>query len=138
MYILLSLAVILLFSSSSTATENLEKLYTEMYQHMISKDISQLSEILDDSFILVHMTGMKQDKQEYLKAIADGTLNYYSETTEKVNIKINENKASIIGQSRVNATVFGGGRHTWRLELDIDLINKDGRWLITEARASTY
>ena len=138
MYILLSLAVILLFSSSSTATENLEKLYTEMYQHMISKDISQLSEILDDSFILVHMTGMKQDKQEYLKAIADGTLNYYSETTEKVNIKINENKASIIGQSRVNAAVFGGGRHTWRLELDIDLINKDGRWLITEARASTY
>ena len=109
-----------------------------MYQHMISKDISQLSEILDDSFILVHMTGMKQDKQEYLKAIADGTLNYYSETTEKVNIKINENKASIIGQSRVNAAVFGGGRHTWRLELDIDLINKDGRWLITEARASTY
>ena len=138
MYILLSLAVILLFSSSSTATENLEKLYAEMYKHMISKDISQLSEILDDSFILVHMTGMRQNKQEYLKAIADGTLNYYSETTEKVSIKINENKASIIGQSRVNAAVFYGGRHTWRLELDIDLINKDGRWLITEARASTY
>ena len=105
---------------------------------MINKDISRLSEFLDDSFVLIHMTGMKQNKQEYLKAIADGTLNYYSEETENINVSVDGNNAVIIGQSRVNAAVFGGGRHTWRLELDIDLIDKDGQWLMTEARASTY
>ncbi len=63
---------------------------------------------------------------------------YYSEKTENINVSADENKAVLIGQSRVNAAVFGGGRHTWRLELDIDLINKDGQWLMTEARASTY
>ena len=137
MYIILSLALIFLIPSSCAATENLDELYAEMYKHMINKDISRLSEFLDDSFVLIHMTGMKQNKQEYLKAIADGTLNYYSEETENIKVSVDGNNAVIIGQSRVNAAVFGGGRHTWRLELDIDLIDKDGQWLMTEARAST-
>ena len=85
------------------------------------------------------MTGMRQSKNEYLHAIKDGTLNYFSETTEHIEVTINDdNNASLIGQSRVNASVFGGGRHTWKLELDIDLVNKHGQWLMTEARASTY
>ena len=109
-----------------------------MYKHMINKDISGLEKLLDDSFVLVHMTGMRQNKQEYLRAIADGTLNYFSEKTENISVRIDGNKAALIGQSRVSATVFGSGRHTWRLELDIDLINQDGQWLMIEARASTY
>ncbi|MBR0315644.1 MAG: nuclear transport factor 2 family protein [Synergistaceae bacterium] len=140
MYILL--ALIFLLPSSGFAAENFEieikNLYSEMYRHMISKDISQLSKLLDDSFVLVHMTGMRQSKQEYLTAIANGTLNYFSEEPENVSIRIDGNKAFLVGQSRVNAAVFGGGQHTWRLELDIDLINKNGQWLMTEARASTY
>ena len=138
MFIILSLALIFLISFSCAATENLEEIYAEMYNHMINKDISSLGQLLDESFVLVHMTGMRQSKREYLNAIANGTLNYFSEKPENVSVKIEEDKASLIGQSRVNAAVFGGGQHTWRLELDIDLINKDGQWLMIEARASTY
>ena len=138
MFIILSLALIFLISSSCAATENLEEIYAEMYNHMINKDISSLGQLLDESFVLVHMTGMRQSKREYLNAIANRTLNYFSEKPENVSVKIEEDKASLIGQSRVNAAVFGGGQHTWRLELDIDLINKDGQWLMIEARASTY
>lgn len=116
----------------------IKNLYAKMYSYMINKDISSLGQLLDESFVLVHMTGMRQSKREYLNAIANGTLNYFSEKPENVSVKIEEDKASLIGQSRVNAAVFGGGQHTWRLELDIDLINKDGQWLMIEARASTY
>ena len=113
-------------------------MYHTMYRYMISKDTARLGELLDDSFVLVHMTGMRQPKRDYIRAIQDGTLNYFSEEPENLEVTVNGDKASLIGQSRVNAAVFGGGRHTWRLELDIDLKRQDGRWLMTEARASTY
>ena len=116
----------------------IRKIYRDMYQYMISKDIYQLGRLLDDSFVLTHMTGMKQSKQEYLEAIENGTLNYFSEEVDNISVEITNNKALLTGQSRVNAAVFGGSRHTWRLELDLELTKKNGQWLITRARASTY
>lgn len=113
-------------------------LYHEMYTAMIHKDSKALAEILDDKFVLVHMTGMRQPKHEYIAAISEGVLNYYTEETENVIISLNENTAQLTGQSRVSAAVFGGGRHTWRLQLDIALEKKGTQWLMTHAEASTY
>ena len=82
-FVLLLVLIVLLPSSGVTAeTLEIKNIYADMYKYMINKDISELNEILDDSFVLVHMTGIRQNKQEYLKAIADGTLNYYSEKTK--------------------------------------------------------
>ena len=112
--------------------------YKKLYKAMIEKDNSALSELLDKSFVLVHMTGMRQSKDVFIRAVEDGTLNYYSAQHQNIDIKIDNDKAEMIGQSLVNAAVFGGGRHTWRLQLKIDLIETDGEWLMTEAKASTY
>ena len=117
---------------------NLEKLYEDMYSYMISKDTESLGKLLDDDFVLVHMTGMRQPKKDYLKAISNGTLNYFSCEDSEINLDIQGSKARLTGKSKVNAAVFGGGRNTWRLQLDLDLINKEGNWFITEIRASTY
>ena len=65
-------------------------LYHEMYTAMIRKDSAQLAEILDDSFVLVHMTGMKQAKNDYITAITDGTLNYYTEDTESIRVNVDQ------------------------------------------------
>ena len=40
--------------------------YIRMYEGMIAKDESILREVLDDSFVLVHMTGMRQPKEEFI------------------------------------------------------------------------
>lgn len=113
-------------------------LYWEMYRYMISKDTASLGKMLSDDFVLVHMTGMRQSKQEYLRAIASGTLNYYSEELDVAPVQIEGDHARIKGQSRVNAAVFGGGRHTWRLQLDITLKHVGDGWILTGAKASTY
>lgn len=114
-------------------------LYEKMYRLMIAKDVNSLGDILSDDFELVHMTGMHQPKAVYLKAIADGTLNYYKAETENLIFNnVSEDKVTITGQSRVNAAVFGGGKHTWPLQLKISLENKNGKWLMTRAVASTY
>ena len=47
-------------------------------------------------------------------------------------------RIGFIGQSMVNAAVFGGGPHTWRLQLKLKLIQRADSWKITEAKASTY
>ena len=124
--------------SSMNDKDIITNLYHEMYSAMIRKDSHFLAEILDDGFALVHMTGMRQPKNEYIAAISEGVLNYYTEETENVIISVNENTAKLTGQSRVSAAVFGGGIHTWRLQLDISLVKKADKWLMTHAEASTY
>lgn len=113
-------------------------LYREMYQAMVDKDTATLNRIHAPEFVLVHMTGMRQSKQAYICAIADGTLNYYSAEHEQMTVTADNERATLQGRSRVSAAVFGGGRHTWPLQLTFHLIKRDGQWLFTSATASTF
>ena len=118
--------------------EKIQAVYREMYRAMIEKDIPALSQVLDESFVLVHMTGMRQGKAAFLKAVANGTLNYASAVHDGMEVVLNGERATLIGKSRVRAAVFGGSWHTWHLEQDLRLLKKEDRWLITLSEASTY
>lgn len=118
--------------------KKIEQLYHEMYAAMVAKDRAELERIHDDSFVLIHMTGMRQSKQVYIDSIMNGTLNYYSEQTEGLDIRMDGDKATMTGRSRVNAAVFGGGKHTWPLQLRFTLVKRYDGWKLTSAQASTY
>ena len=118
--------------------EKLEACYRQLYRGMIDKDGALLSEVLDDSFVLAHMTGMRQSKAAFIRAVEDGTLNYFSANHEHFATEIHGDEAELIGQSVVFAAVFGGGKHLWRLQLKLKLLRHDNEWKITEAQASTY
>ena len=118
--------------------EKIENCYRQMYLGMIQKDRNVLSEVLDDSFVLVHMTGMRQSKAAFIQAVEDGTLNYYSANHQRMEANVSGDQAELIGQSAVNAAVFGGGPHTWRLQLKLKLVQRADSWRISEAKASTY
>ena len=118
--------------------EQIENCYRQMYRGMIEKDSALLSEVLDDSFALIHMTRMRQSKEEFIRAVEDGTLNYFSADHQRIETEMHDDMAQLTGQSVVSAAVFGGGRHTWRLQLDLKLIRNANGWNITEAQASTY
>ena len=112
--------------------------YRAMYRAMIDKDGAKLGKLLDDSFVLIHMTGMQQDKQEFIRAVENGTLNYFSEEIRGMQTIAHKDFVQFTGKSLVNAAVFGGGRHTWRLQLAMKYKLINGEWLITEAVASTW
>lgn len=78
------------------------------------------------------------NKEEYLAAVKDGTLNYYSAEHDDISVKVSGNKASLCGKSRVNVAVYGGGKHTWRLQQDMTLEKIGGEWKFTYSKASTY
>ncbi|MBR6983184.1 MAG: nuclear transport factor 2 family protein [Ruminococcus sp.] len=121
-----------------TGKEQIIQLYKAMYTAMINKDRAELERVHDDSFVLVHMTAMRQSKQEYINAIMDGTLNYYSASHEDMQVEIKGDSAVLVGKSRVTAAVFGGGKHTWQLQLRFQLVKKNGEWRFALASASTY
>lgn len=121
-----------------TDKEQIQALYDAMYKAMISKDTTVLGDIISEDSVLVHMTGHRQPKKEYLSEIASGTLNYYSVDTDSLEITVNGDSARMIGRSRVNAAVYGGGRHTWRLQMDSQLRKIDGVWKITYSKVSLY
>lgn len=121
-----------------TDEQKIIRLYKEMYTAMVNKDRKELERIHDDTFVLIHMTGMRQTKNVYIDSIMDGTLNYYSAQHENMQVKITGDTAKLEGQSLVNAAVFGGGRHTWRLQLEFQLIKRNDNWYFTSASASTY
>ena len=121
-----------------TDKEQIIQLYKEMYTAMVNKDKPVLERVHDDSFVLVHMTGMRQSKEAYISSIMDGTLNYYSASHEDVRVEIDGDSAVLIGRSRVTAAVFGGGKHTWRLQLRFQLVKIKGEWRFALASASTY
>ena len=121
-----------------TDKEQIIQLNKEMYTAMVKKDRAELERVHDDSFVLVHMTGMRQPKEVYISSIMDGTLNYYSAEHEDMQVEINGDTAVLTGRSKATAAVFGGGKHTWRLQLRFQLLKKNGQWRFALASASTY
>ena len=113
-------------------------MYHSMYRFMIERDVGRLGALLDESFVLVHMTGRRQGKDEFLRCVADGTLAYYDEVEESCPVHVEGDAATLIGRSLVEASPFGMGRSTWRLEQEVTLVRRHGRWLMTRAVASMY
>ena len=116
----------------------IENCYRQLYRGMIDKDRGALDEVLDETFVLAHMTGMRQSKEAFIRAVENGTLNYSSANHQRMDVEIRGDCAELLGQSVVHAAVFGGGWHTWRLQLRLKLIQANGVWKIREASASTY
>ena len=116
------------------------QLYRDLCDASMRKDADGIAAVLADDYALVHMTGMRQSKRAYIEAVCDGTLNYYSTEHDSITAEVapSGNKATINARSRVNAAVFGGGRHTWRLQQRLKAEKRNGTWLLVESRASTY
>ena len=125
---------------SITDEEMCAQLYRDLCDASMRKDESGMAAVLADDYALVHMTGMRQSKRAYIAAVLDGTLNYYSAEHDSIDVRVASDgaRATIRGRSHVNAAVFGGGRHTWRLQQDLKAEKRDGEWKLVESRASTY
>ena len=118
--------------------EEIKQRYEKMCSAMIKKDREALENVLDDSYVLVHMTGMRQSKSEFINAVMDGTLNYYSAVHESESVDITGDTAVVVGRSYVQAAVFGGGKKYWHLQQKCSLKKTDDQWKITRSVASTY
>ena len=116
------------------------QLYRDLCDASIRKDAEGMAAVLADDYVLVHMTGMRQSKSAYIEAVLDGTLNYYAADHDSIDVVLSDTgtHATICARTRMSAAVFGSGRHTWRLQQDLEARKRGGRWLLVRSSASTY
>ena len=118
--------------------QELRELYRKMWHALINKDIAALKKLHAEEFVLVHMTGIRQPRTEYLRCVQDGELNYFAERAENIFVDVAGDSGTLIGQSRVEAAVFGGRKNIWSLQLKFAVERRAGKWLFVGAHASTY
>ena len=118
--------------------EIIKELYRTYWTCMIEKDAEGLRALMTEDYYLMHMTGVRQSKETFLKGLLGGTFNYYSAEHDSIEVTIDGDRAEMVGKSRVLAAVYGGGKHRWRLQGDFTLRKEDGNWKLSSSRASTY
>ncbi|MCY7191423.1 nuclear transport factor 2 family protein [Streptococcus gallolyticus] len=119
--------------------EILKNRYRQVNDAMVAKDTKTLAELIAPDSVLVHMTGYVQSVKEWLAQIESEEMRYYAWQEDAIKaIYITDNTASLVGQSRVKARVWGSGPATWRLQIKMDFEKIDGDWKIIKQSVSTY
>lgn len=112
-------------------------MYRQMHRAMVGADVQGLASLLAADFHLVHMTGYDQPRAEWLAHIESGRMRYFLSVEESLAVHVNGDRARVTGCNRVQADIWGA-RGTWPLRLQIQLVRREGRWLMSAAQASTY
>ena len=118
--------------------ELVRKLYIDLCEASINKDLIKLGEILSDDYVLVHMTGMKQTKEDYLDSVKSGELSYFESKHESIDVNVNGDDATIIGKTKTLASPFGTSKLWWNLRQDLKAKKIDGKWILMYSKASSY
>ena len=118
--------------------EAIKEIYKSYWRCMIDKDEKGLRELMSDDYYLMHMTGVRQSADTFIRGLLDGTFNYYSAEHDEIQVTVDGDSASMIGKSRVVAAVYGGGKKRWRLRGDFTLRKEGEQWKLTSSSASTY
>lgn len=118
--------------------EEVKQVYIDLCEASMKKDISKLNEILSDDYILVHMTGMRQSKSEYINSVESGELKYFDLVHEDIDVSIDGDTAVVIGKTNTLASPFGMTKSWWRLKQELIIKKIDGKWKAVKSIASTY
>jgi hypothetical protein len=111
--------------------------HRDLFAAAMAGDTARVSELLDDSYTLTHITGYVQPKEEWLAAITSGEMQYHAIKEDSVTVDVTGDKAVLVGRSKVTATI-NGSRGTWNLQSTTTYARKNGKWIATKAVATTY
>jgi Domain of unknown function (DUF4440) len=109
----------------------------QLTQLMIERNTAAIAKIVDENFILTHITGYVQPKEEWFAEIERESMKYYSAKEVKHEIKVNGNKAEFMNQNLLDARIWGS-RNTWRLQQKMTLEKRSGKWIILKSAASVF
>ena len=121
-------------SNKSFSDEDSEILnrFIEFQQALIDKDEDNLNEILTEKYELIHMSGKRQTKEEFISEIMDGTLNYYeSEIIDPTVLWDDSERPTLVADVTLTAKVYGI-KGKWTLDTTVDFEKIDGKWYFSK------
>ncbi len=119
-------------------SEKIKEIYRQYWRYMINKNDKGLRSLMSEDYYLLHMTGVRQTADEFIRGLMKGTFNYFSVEHDSIDVNIDGDTATMTGRSGVFAAVYGGDRNNWRLQGDFTLRKENDVWKLTSSRASTY
>lgn len=123
---------IILDKKLNTSQEEVLETFKEFLEAMIEKNDEKLYEIMDDNYILTHMSGKRQTKEEYITEIMDGTLNYYKSKIIHPRISfIDETHARLIADVELDAKVYGI-KGNWTMNSEVFMKKIDDKWFLNQ------
>ena len=118
----------LISSQSFNENENeLLNFFINFIQEIIKKDKSRMDEFLDSSFVLVHMSGNEEPKNQFISDVMGGVLNYFHSKIINPKIKINNNSGEMVVDVNLDAKVYGM-KGNWTLHSKNIFQKKNGKW----------
>ena len=116
--------------SETKMKENVLNRYKAMQQAMVDQDMDFLNEVILDGTTFRHMSGKVQTKEEYLKDIEEGLLDYQAYTIENEAITIDGDDAYIKARVTLTANAYGA-QGTWPFDVNAHFQRINGTWYYT-------
>ena len=114
----------------SLTKEELSVLYqaARYCQAMTDKDIDTMREIVSEDMIFVHMSGLRQTREEYFADVADGSLTYYAIGMENPVVAVDGDLATVTYTSVLTANAYGA-QGTFRMKGTHYYQRINGEWI---------
>ena len=100
-------------------------------QAMTDADIDTMRSLVSEDKVYIHMSGMKQTREEYFADVACGSLRYFTVGIADPVIKVNGNRGSITYTSVLNADAYGA-RGTFRMKGTHYYEMRGGSWILVD------
>ena len=111
--------------------------YEAQRRAMVAGDADALGPLLAEDFTLVHMTGYRQPKAEWLADVRSGAMTYHSIEDIEVTVGVSGGAPVVTVRTRTAATIWGASG-TWPLQLRITFRRAGDSWVASGAVASTW
>ena len=118
-----------LISSKTFNNQETELLncFINFIQALISKDKAAIQDFLDPSFVLIHMSGNNEPKDNFINDVMGGVLNYFHSKIIEPKIKISNDNAEMNVDVNFDAKVYGA-KGNWTLHSNNIFKKKGGKW----------
>jgi hypothetical protein len=110
--------------------------YQQIDEAMVNKDTDTLEHILDDNYVLVHITGYHQPKREWLKQIDNEQMKYFKTMPQKTTIAIDGSTATLICNTKIDARIYGF-RNLWSMKMEMHFERRGENWCPVNAIATS-
>ena len=111
--------------------------YAAQREAMVAGDADALGALLAGDFTLVHMTGYRQPRAEWLADVRSGAMTYHSMEDVDVDVDVSGDAPVVTARTRTAATIWGASG-TWPLQLRISFVHEGTAWVAAGTVASTW
>jgi ketosteroid isomerase-like protein len=111
-------------------------IFQQIDEAMINKDTETLEKILDNDYVLVHITGYRQSRQEWFEQIENEEMKYFKTMPQRTTVTVEGNIATLICYTKIDARIYGF-RNTWSMEIEMHFEKRGDNWFPVNAIATS-